>query len=195
MICVKKIRTKIAIANSRANTILRGFTTNNLDTLSRLFNTYVRPILQYNTYIWTPSKAKYVNLVENVQRRFTRITLNIRGTHCSYLDRLKFLQLETLELRRFHFDIIMTFKILSSFLVLKKDDFFTPARTSITRSSNNQKLFKPVSGNNFFANRVIDSWNSLPNSVVNSRSTATFSRRLRLIPPTSMGFISKLITG
>jgi len=33
---------------------------------------YVRPILEYNCVVWSPSLKKDIDLIEKVQRRFTK---------------------------------------------------------------------------------------------------------------------------
>ena len=38
----------------------------------RAFVTYVRPILEYNSIIWSPSLVRDIEQLEKVQRRFTK---------------------------------------------------------------------------------------------------------------------------
>ena len=38
----------------------------------RAFITYVRPIVEYNSVVWSPSSAHDIDAVERVQRRFTK---------------------------------------------------------------------------------------------------------------------------
>jgi len=33
---------------------------------------YVRPVVEYNSIIWSPSTARDIDAVESVQRRFTK---------------------------------------------------------------------------------------------------------------------------
>ena len=40
--------------------------------LVRTFTTYVRPLLEYNSIIWSPHLKKDIEAVEKVQRRFTK---------------------------------------------------------------------------------------------------------------------------
>jgi len=40
--------------------------------LVRAFVTYVRPILEYNSIIWSPSLVRDIEQLEKVQRRFTK---------------------------------------------------------------------------------------------------------------------------
>ena len=92
-------------ANQRASQILRCFLSRNPITLVRAFKTYIRPILEYASTRWSPSYIHQINLLESVQRSFTR---RIPGcSHLSYIDRLAFLKLQTLEQRRLIADLIM----------------------------------------------------------------------------------------
>ena len=78
--------------------------------LTKAFTTYVRPLLEYNTFIWSPSDVGNITSIENVQRRFTKRISAV--SHLSYSDRLRVLGLESLEYRRLKFDIIMLYKIV-----------------------------------------------------------------------------------
>ncbi len=42
----------------------------------KLFTTYVRPVLQYASQVWSPSLIKNIEKVESVQRYFTKGILN-----------------------------------------------------------------------------------------------------------------------
>jgi len=45
-------------AHQRANLIHRCFTSKNIDLLVKAFKTYVRPMLEYNSPVWSPSLKK-----------------------------------------------------------------------------------------------------------------------------------------
>jgi len=40
--------------------------------LVKAFKVYVRPILEYNSPVWSPSFVKDILLIESVQRKFTK---------------------------------------------------------------------------------------------------------------------------
>ena len=48
-----------------------------------LFITYVRPLLEVNTDIWSPSHVYLINMIEDVQKQFTRRLCS----HLTYIDR------------------------------------------------------------------------------------------------------------
>jgi len=58
-------------AHQRANLIHRCFTCN-CDMLVKAFKVYVRPILEYNSPVWSPSFVKDILLIASVQRKFTK---------------------------------------------------------------------------------------------------------------------------
>ena len=57
-----------------------------LHLLVRAFIVYVRPIVEYNSVIWSPVAKHDIELVEKVQRRFTKRLRGLRNL--SYCDRL-----------------------------------------------------------------------------------------------------------
>ena len=64
--------------NSR---ILRCFATRDNDLLVRAFLVYVRPILEYNSIVWSPTLIGDIEKLERVQRRFTK---RLCGMTCLY---------------------------------------------------------------------------------------------------------------
>jgi len=91
-------------AHTWANMIHRCFLSRNVTLLVRTFVTYVRPLLEYNSVMWSPGLVRDVTLIEQVQRRFTKRLWGFRNI--SYAERLKLLNLDTLEARRLKFDLI-----------------------------------------------------------------------------------------
>ena len=83
------------------------------NTLLRLYQSLVRPKLEYCVQAWRPYLKKDVDLLENVQRRATRLMFKDRGL--SYSERLRILGLTTLETRRLRGDLIEVFKIFKIF--------------------------------------------------------------------------------
>jgi hypothetical protein len=97
-------------------------------TLVRVFNVYVRPLLEYASCVWSPYHITDINQIEAVQRNFTK---RLPGyTALSYKDRLKRLKMETLELRRLRQDLVLPYEILTGLTDVNVADFFTVANSS-----------------------------------------------------------------
>jgi len=84
-------------------------------------HSYVRPLLEYNCVVWSPGLVRDVTLIEQVQRRFTKRLRGLRNI--SYAERLKLLNLDTLESRRLKFDLIYCYKIIFGLLRVNRDEF------------------------------------------------------------------------
>ena len=83
-----------AKAHKLASLIHRCFVSRNTDLLVRDFKVYVRPLLEYNSVIWSPSTIQYIEAIERVQRRFTK---RLHGLHSlPYKLRLQCLNLQSL---------------------------------------------------------------------------------------------------
>jgi len=86
-----------AKAHQRANCILLCFLSGDVNLLVRAFIVYVRPIVEYCSLVWSPCLKHDNDLIEKVQRRFTK---RLRGLKTySYSERLRYLGLNSLELR------------------------------------------------------------------------------------------------
>ena len=150
-------------------------------TLIRAFKTYVRPILEYASCVWSPTYSTAIKLIETVQRKFTK---RLPGySHLDYTNRLKRLKMESLELRRLHSDLILTYKILFGLTSITAFDFFSfPNPTHNTRG-HAYKLFENHCRINirqhFFAERVIKPWNSLHVAPDDFKCINSFKRCLR----------------
>ena len=112
----------VSTANQRMNLLYRAFFSRSLNTLVKAYITYIRPLLEYNTVVWSPHKKCDIQLVEKVQRRFTKQLPGLRNM--TYAERLAVTGLHTLELRRLHADLIMCYKIVFHLTKLDFNEFF-----------------------------------------------------------------------
>ena len=104
--------------------------------------------------------------LESVQKLFTRrLFVECKIDYMPYDQRLMFLSIDSLELRRLKYDLCMCYKILHGSVALNVNDFFMFLPRSHNFRSHNSQIFKCHSshtGNHFyFANRVVSIWNSL----------------------------------
>ena len=137
----------------------------------QLYKALIRPQIEYATVVWNPYLKKNIFLIENVQRRATKLVSGI--CHLSYEEGLRNLGLPTLNYRRCRTDMIQVYKILNKIYSIPVDKFFTLADGTQTRGF--------VKGNNrtrqracIFSQRVINPWNNLPSSCVESDSVNSF---------------------
>jgi len=89
--------------------ILRSFVSRDVALLIRAFIVYVRPIVEYNSVIWSLQNVHDIEEIERVQRRFTKRLPGLKTY--SYATRVNQLKIPSLELRRLHVDLIMCYKV------------------------------------------------------------------------------------
>ena len=131
-----------------------------------LYNALVRPHLEYCSLVWSPYLKKDILSIGKVKRRVTKMIPSISAL--TYEERLKQTGLISLEKCRPRADLLEVVKILKGFV---KVDPATHFSMSDRRSRGyTVKLEKPRARlelrQQFFSNRVIDAWNSLPGHMV-----------------------------
>ena len=117
------------------------------------------------------SYGQQSRLIENVQRRATKLLPNLKSL--PYEERLKKLNLPTLQNRRLRGDLINVYKILSNekseskhLLPLNKSNYKTRGHDrKLEKNRFNCKLRQSS-----FSVRVTNLWNSLSNEVTNANS-------------------------
>ena len=98
--------------------------------MTRAFVTYVRPLLEYASCVWSPYLLKHIKRIESVQKRFKRLP-NI--SYLGYTERLKATGLDSLELiRLLHCDLLCTYKVLFGKLELDYTNMFVIRSQSAT---------------------------------------------------------------
>jgi len=80
----------------------------------------VRPHIEYANSVWHPYKKKYIETIEKVEKRATKLAISVRKS--TYKDRLIELNLHTLIYGRIRGDMIEVFKIIKQ----KYDSFAVP---------------------------------------------------------------------
>ena len=174
------IKNIVKKASYTCHKILKNFTYKKSNILVPLFKTLVRPILEYANNVWSNGLKKYLTKVENVQRKFTK---HIKGlNNVSYEERLKRINLPSLEYRQHRGDMIQVYKIAHKFYdAASTESLFTFANNTRLRGHNYKLIKKSVNKSkysNFFTNRVVNSWNKLPHDIVNAKSINEFKNKL-----------------
>jgi len=165
-------------ANKTLGMINRTFVNKDKEVMLRLYQTLVRPKLEYCVQAWRPYFRKDIDLLEKVQKRATRLIISNKGL--TYGERLKNLGLTTLETRRLRGDLIEVFKIFKGLDDVKPTDFFTMSNTGLR--GHEFKLYKPQAHldirKKFFSVRVIDTWNHLPDKILHCSTLQSFKKHL-----------------
>jgi hypothetical protein len=95
----------------RCKLILKCFCSRNVDLLVKAFITYVRPLLEFGSSVWSPHHQYLISKLEKVQRFFTK---RIPGMwNLSYEQRLASLKLHSLEIRRKLSDLSLCYKLVN----------------------------------------------------------------------------------
>ena len=132
--------------------------------------------MEYGNCIWSNGLKKYMNKIENVQRKYTK---HVKGlSKYSYEERLKKLKLPSLEYRLIRGDMIQVYKIAHNhYDPVTTNNIFTFSNNSRLRGHNFKIIKQRVNKtkySNFFTNRVVNDWNSLPHKIVNAKTIDNF---------------------
>lgn len=170
---------KIKLAYSILGIIKRNFSHLDERCLIILYKSLVRSHLEYANSVWNPYRVGLINDLEKVQRRATKLFK--RCSRLQYVDRLKLLNIPTLKFRRVRGDMIEVFKILNNLYDSDVSFRMTMSGDSRTRG-NSFKLVKSRSKYDIrkysFGSRVVNLWNSLPDSVILCDTVNSFKNRL-----------------
>jgi len=144
------------------------------DMVRKIITSFIRPPLEYAAVVWNPHLKKHVKKIERVQRAATRWVPSLRNL--SYEERLKRLNLPTLEERRIRGDMIMMYKCVTGKEEIDKEDYII--RESRRSRGHTHKLQKTRGDKDVkkfsFPNRAIERWNQLPDKVVCAKSIHKF---------------------
>ena len=166
----------------RSSFIFRCFISRNTANFLRAFKTYVRPLVEYVSTVWSPSEIALIDSLESVQRRFTKRLPGLSAM--SYSDRLTNLNLQSLEHRRLINDLVMCYKIIHGLVDIDLSEFFTFSSNTTLRG-HSFKLVVPIARTNvrknFFTCRVVTVWNALPENVVSALNIMAFKKLIAQI--------------
>ena len=166
-------------ANSRSAWVLSVFKSRDKNALLTLFKSVVRSLVEYCCPLWSPTKQSDIQKIEGVQRNLTSKIMNCEHLH--YWERLKMLNLMSLQRRRERFMIIYVWKIINNLVpndVAITTSFSTrngimcdiPQLPIIRRNLNEYDRFFSVHGCRL--------WNMLPKNIKECDSLGNFKSSL-----------------
>ena len=169
----------VTAAKQRTFLIFRCFITKDVKSLLQGYKSYILPILNYCSPVWSPCAVGDVMLLESVQRAFTK---KLPGFETKpYFERIGTLYLPTLELRRLYSDLVLCYKILHGLAGGRPENYglILAHRQSRGHRYKLSKTNTRVDVRKFyFGCRICDPWNSLPDSVVSTDTVQLFKKML-----------------
>lgn len=174
----KHIETQVGKANKILGLIRRSYDYLDAETMRLLFIALIRPHLEFANVVWSPRFQKDKNLIEGVLRRATKLVPGMKDS--KYSDRLKRMRIPSMQYRRERGDMIEVYKLCNGKYKIKEMPLQFE-ELCVTRG-HSLKLKKPRCTTSlrqhFFAYRVVDKWNGLPEDVVTAPSLEAFKSRL-----------------
>ena len=181
------IITTVNKARSMSGLINCSITHKSIDIMVPLYKAFIRPILEYANTVWHPFLRKDIDLIESVQRLFTKRIIGLQSLE--YEERLKILNLPSLEYRRARGDMIQVYKICQGLydpITTKHLLDISPTNSTTTNTTttrnNTYKITKYRTSYKkykyFFTNRVNNLWRSLPERVVCAPSMDSFKNKI-----------------
>jgi hypothetical protein len=176
-----------SVAASKANRILgqikNSFSYLDQVTFKFLYTALVRPHLEYAVSMWSPYTKTDIKIIEKVQRRATKLVKSIKGK--SYEERLKALNLQNLEDRRLRGDLIQMFKLVNGVekVNLVNGVKYAQSLSLNLRRPNNKRIVREINKRgshryNFLTNRIVSTWNQLPECAVSATTVNQFKARI-----------------
>ena len=149
--------------------------------MKKLLVTVIRPRLEYAQVVWSPYKKKHIKKLERLQRMATKMVPEIR--ELTYEERLRAMDLPTMEKRRERGDLIQIFKLLNRMDIVDNKDLLM--REEIVGRSTRGHSMKLRKGRCLrdvkkysFPQRCVEMWNELSEEVISAKSVHSFKERL-----------------
>jgi hypothetical protein len=169
------------------NFIRRNFYHCDLTIKDKLYNTLVRPHLDYASAAWDPHTQKNINSLERVQKRAARFITNNYSWDSSIILIMQELGWVPLQTRRKCHRLTSLYKMINGQLDVNHNDYIAPKPNRERRGYSQQ--FKQLAArtdafaNSFFA-RTSPEWNNLHPLTVGQETPASFKTHLAKDPST-----------
>jgi len=176
----------VDIITCKANSV-RAFLQRNLSQCSHhvkslAYFTYVRPILEYASVVWSPFTKINIDKIEMVQRKAARFVFNDYHRYSSVSYMLQQLNWDSLEHRRTKAITVMFYKIINNIVSVDFSNFLHRS-FSITRGHDMRFLTIPARLNTYYHSFLLTAiriWNSLPEDIVHCSNLHTFINLLHV---------------
>ena len=141
--------------------------------------------MDYCAPAYSPWTQTDKDILENVQRRAIGMVTNFRGR--TYEEKLAEAGMVTLEARRLRGDLLQAYRVLNGVDDVDPKKWFTMAQerngASSTRHTNGVLNVERGEGKgdvrrNFWSQRVVDPWNSLPDEIKKAKSLNEFKNAI-----------------
>ncbi|GMR47979.1 hypothetical protein PMAYCL1PPCAC_18174, partial [Pristionchus mayeri] len=190
---ITKITSK---ARAQVNIMFKCFYSTDHCLYNRAFVTFIRPLLEYCSVVWSPSTVTLANSIESVQRNFTRrLFARCNIPYTSYPQRISFLSLQTLEHRRLISDFLFLYKSIHGFYSYDHSSLYkiSPLTRSLRRAHalRISLPFAPPKSHSSFVTRTVDRLNALSSEIATS-SPKRFRSHLLSLPSISFSSESLL---
>ena len=170
---------KIINKSHKANAVIkRRFYFADVNVRLLLYKAFIRSNLEYCTAIWSPSKVTEINMIEAIQRKYTKGLCHEQNL--DYSQRLKALQLISLENRRKYYDVCFGYKLLHGMLTnINLDDLHIQTHSEGRRAGSMlAKMSVSRRLDAEFSYRLINNWNEIPAVARDSYNYELFAKNV-----------------
>jgi len=179
--CAKAAQT----ARTVLGQISRAFHYRDRYVFKKLYVQYVRPHLEFAVPAWSPSGAADKEVLEKVQQKAIGMMSGLKGK--TYEEKLRELEMETLEKRRENLDMIETYKILNKVDNVDRKKWYTYTsenRLRETRATADSTRLETAKARTelrktMFGMRTVEKWNGLAPETRQSKTVNQFKRNIK----------------
>ena len=173
------IRSRVNVAGALTTNLLSSTICREPDFILNVYISHIRPQLEYASSLWNLGYIGDSQMIEKIQRRWTKAVATVQ--HLTYSERLRNLNLFSMYGRMLRADLILVWKIFNGKCAIRPTDLFERSYSHITRGH----AFKiQVDRSRLeirkrsFACRVVPFWNNLASDTVIASSLNRFKSLL-----------------
>ena len=164
-----------AVAGALTTNMLSSTLCRDADFLINIYCSHIRPQLEYGSPLWNMGYVGDLQLLERIQRRWTKAIVNMEDL--PYEHRLQSLNLYSVYGRLLRADLILVWKIFHGQSAINPTDIFEISCSQSTRGHPFKLQVKRSRldiRKRFFSNRVVPSWNGLSAEAVEAPNVNKF---------------------